>query len=64
MIPKFEKLEQTDNEDMDKNSKFLIVIFIIIVLTSIFFTYKRSFIDRNFVIEEEEAEGEIAEEIY
>ena len=58
------------NDAMDKKSKILIAIFILIVLVSVFFTYKRSFIDRNFTITEEEAtedetvsEEEVIEEI-
>lgn len=55
---------------MDKKSKVLIIIFIIAVFISIFFTYKRSFVDRNFLIieeeevatEEEMTEGELTEE--
>ncbi len=49
---------------MDKKSKVLIILFIITILISVFFTYKRSFIDRNFLIieEEEVAEEETTEE--
>lgn len=49
---------------MDKKSKVLIIIFIIAVFISIFFTYKRAFIDRNFEIiqEEESNEEELATE--
>mgnify|MGYP001599454962 CR=1 FL=1 len=43
---------------MDNKSKILIIIFIIIIFVSIFLTYKRSFIDKNFIITEEEAEEE------
>lgn len=46
---------------MDKKSKILIGIFILIIFVSIFFTYKRSFIDKNFEIVEEEVEEEISE---
>jgi len=35
---------------MDKKSKILIFIFLLIVLASVFLTYKRSFLDRNFEI--------------
>jgi len=48
---------------MDKKSKILIVIFVVVILVSIFFTYKRAFIDRNFtIVEEEVAEDEVGEE--
>ena len=43
---------------MDKKSKVLIIIFIIIMLVSIFFTYKRSFLDQNFIIIKEEIDSE------
>ncbi|MFZ2150021.1 MAG: hypothetical protein WAV15_02600 [Minisyncoccia bacterium] len=43
---------------MDNKSKTLIAIFILIVLVSVFFTYKRSFIDGNFTITEEVPEDE------
>jgi hypothetical protein len=46
---------------MDKKSKILIGIFILIIFVSIFFTYKRSFIDKNFEIVEEEVEEKISE---
>ncbi len=57
---------------MDKKSKVLIILFIITILISVFFTYKRSFIDRNFLIieekemmaEEETTEEELPEESY
>lgn len=39
---------------MDKKSKVLIILFIITIFISIFFTYKRSFMDRDFLIIEEE----------
>ena len=39
---------------MDKKSKILIIIFIIAIFVSIFFVYKRSFIDRDFIIVEKE----------
>lgn len=35
---------------MDKKSKTAILIFFIIVCISIFFTYKRAFIDQDFEI--------------
>jgi len=41
---------------MDKKSKILIIVFVIIMLVSIFLTYKRSFVDKNFIIEESEKE--------
>ena len=41
---------------MDRKSKILIIVFIILVVISIFFTYKRSFLDRDFIIFEEETE--------
>ena len=47
---------------MDKKSKILVVAFIISILVSIFFTYKRSFIDHNFLIIEEETEAYTEEE--
>ena len=47
---------------MDKKSKILISVFIVSIFVSIFFTYKRSFIDQNFVIEKGEIEGNIEEE--
>ena len=44
---------------MDKKSKFLIAIFIIIMLISIFFTYQRAFVDKDFeIISSEEETGE------
>ena len=48
---------------MDKKSKILIVIFVLVIFVSIFFTYKRSFIDQNFIIPEEEDSEEVEEEI-
>lgn len=40
---------------MDKKSKYLIIVFVVLILISIFFTYKRSFVDKNFeIISEEE----------
>ena len=53
---------------MDRKSKILILIFVLVTLVSIFFTYKRSFVDRNFIILEgedatEEEAGEEAEEV-
>lgn len=40
---------------MDRKSKYLIAIFIVFILASVFLTYKRSFIDRDFeIINEEE----------
>jgi hypothetical protein len=48
---------------MDKNSKILILVFIAVILVSIFLTYKRAFVDRDFEILEEEAEeGGLEEE--
>ena len=45
---------------MDKKSKTLIIIFVITIFISIFLTYKRAFIDRNFkIVEEEISEGEV-----
>ena len=44
---------------MSKQSKILVVTFVVMVLVSIFFTYKRSFLDRDFLIIQEEAEEEI-----
>lgn len=41
---------------MDKKSKILITVFIVVIIVSIFFTYKRSFVDKNFIIEESEEE--------
>lgn len=46
---------------MDKNSKILIVIFIVLIFVSIFFTYKRAFIDRDFIILEEETEEDVVD---
>lgn len=46
---------------MDKNSKILIVIFVVLIFVSIFFTYKRAFIDRDFIILEE-AEEDVVDE--
>ncbi len=43
---------------MDKKSKILVVIFIAMMLVSVFFTYKRSFLDHNFSIIQEETTGE------
>ena len=53
---------------MDKNSKVLIIVFVIVIVVSVFFTYKRAFIDKNFEViysEEEEETGkeEIEEEV-
>jgi len=36
--------------NMDKKNKFLLVAFLLLVILSIFLTYKRSFIDRDFEI--------------
>ncbi len=50
---------------MDKNSKILITVFVLIALASIFFTYKRAFMDKDFEVinsEEEEVAGEETEE--
>ena len=44
---------------MSKQSKILVATFIVMVLVSIFFTYKRSFLDRDFLIIQEEVEEEI-----
>jgi hypothetical protein len=48
---------------MDNKSKILIAIFIAIILVSVFLTYKRSFVDKNFEIftSEEEGSEEISE---
>jgi len=35
---------------MDKKSKILLVIFLILVAVSVYFTYGRSFITRNYEI--------------
>ncbi len=35
---------------MDKKSKILIIAFVVTIFVSIFFTYKRAFIDQNFII--------------
>ena len=35
---------------MDKKSKILIAIFVVLVIVSIFLTYKRAFVDRDFDI--------------
>lgn len=43
---------------MDRKSKILILIFIVGVFVSIFFTYKRSFLDRDFIIFEEQSSDE------
>lgn len=48
---------------MDKKSKFLIVIFVIAIFVSVFFTYKRAFLDKNFTIVEEEVAEEETQEI-
>ena len=61
LIPFFNNLLCYNNA-MDKQSKFLIIIFVVFILISIFFTYKRAFIDRNFIIEESEIEEELVEE--
>ena len=50
---------------VDKKSKILILVFVLVILLSIFLTYKRSFVDQNFIIveeEEEEFSGEEASE--
>lgn len=40
---------------MDSKSKYLIAGFIVLVLISVYLTYKRSFVDQNFeIISEEE----------
>lgn len=59
MTPEFSKFNSPETA-MDKKSKLLLVILILSILTSIFFTYKRAFIDQNFTIIEEEAEEETA----
>ncbi len=46
---------------MDKKSKILIVIFVIAIFFSIFFTYKRAFVDRNFEIISSEEEEKVEE---
>jgi len=46
---------------MDKKSKILIIIFVIAILVSILFTYKRSLFEQNFVIFEEELPEEESE---
>ncbi len=38
---------------MEKKSKILILVFVVIIFISIFFTYKRAFIDKNFIIIDE-----------
>ena len=43
---------------VDKKSKILIVIFVVVILFSIFFTYKRAFIDRNFIVVPETTENQ------
>jgi len=49
---------------VDKNSKILIIIFVLVILASIFLTYKRAFIDKDFeVIYSEEEEEETGEEL-
>ena len=35
--------------EMDRKSKILIIILVICMAISIWFTYKRAFIDRNFI---------------
>lgn len=47
---------------MDNKSKILTGVFILIIFVSIFFTYKRSFIDQSFIITEEEVVEELEEE--
>ncbi len=42
---------------MDTKSKILLGIFLLIIAGSIFLTYKRSFIDQNFEINNEEIEN-------
>lgn len=55
--------DKKENSIMDKKSKILIVVFIIIIFVSIFLTYKRAFIDKNFtVVEGESTQEEVAEE--
>jgi hypothetical protein len=38
---------------MDKKSKIVIIIFIVMALVSIFLTYKRVFINHNYAVIEE-----------
>jgi len=40
---------------MERKSKYLVGLFIIIIVVSVFLTYKRSFVDHDFeIISEEE----------
>jgi len=45
---------------MDTKSKILVGVLLVAILVTIFLTYQRSFVDKNFVItiEEEVVEGE------
>jgi len=36
---------------MDRKSKILVIVFVIIIFASVFLTYKRSFVDRDFEID-------------
>jgi len=42
---------------MDKKSKILVVVFIILILFSIYLTFKRAFVDKNFDIINTEEES-------
>ena len=46
---------------MEKKSRVLVLIFLVAILVSIFLVYKRSFVDKDFIIEE--TTEEIAEEM-
>ena len=49
---------------MDKSSKILIIVFILVILASIFFSYRRAFIDKDFeVMYSEGTEEEVEEEV-
>ena len=47
----------------EKKSKIIVGIFIFAIIVSISFIYKRSFIDRDFLLVEEEAEEEAEAEL-
>ncbi len=47
--------------DMDKKSKILVGIFILILIVSIFLTYQRAFVDKNFEVLQLEAKAELYE---
>ncbi len=49
------------NAEVNKKSKILIAVFILAIFVSIFFTYKRSFVDKSFLIFEEETSEETEE---